>query len=126
MTSRREFFGVLAAAPLIAPAVVKEIGATINSVRGASGFEYLHHMSTSTDEIVWHRPWTRVAPTISGAKPGRYHFEEATHLDMEDGRQIFAIGDCLIEPLEPDVLTDDPGYYFKPQGSPNRLYGSHQ
>jgi hypothetical protein len=124
MTSRREFFGLLAAAPLVAPVVVKEMGATINSVRAASGFEPIRHLKIADGEVIWHRPWQRVSPTIRNAKPGQYHFDVPTHLDMEDGRQIFAIGDCIIQPLEPDVLTDEPGYCFKPNVSPNRLYGT--
>jgi hypothetical protein len=129
MTSRREFFGLLAAAPLVAPAVAKELASTAmtpNAIRSMAGFTPIlpDYFGSSEGETIYYRPMSSGFPVVRNAKPGRYHFEKPTHLDMEDGRQIYAIGDCVISQLEPDVLTDDPGYYFKPLVAPNRLYGA--
>lgn len=101
MTSRREFFGLLAAAPLVAPAVVKELTQTKHGTLTLQ-FERLRGTAEEFGFRDWSADLNRMA--LSPRWP-----DNQMNYRLADGTKIWAIGD----------------YKLPPDAIPNRLYGAH-
>lgn len=98
MTSRREFFGLLAAAPIAVPVIAKEMASAVSGPKYAKGLSFV-------DELHYWRP-LRLNPRDCVPLDGRqYSVAEWT---TQDGSKILTIGDVKL-PLST---------------IPNRLYGA--
>lgn len=102
MTSRREFFGLLAAAPLVAPAVVKELSVamTPNAARAIAGFGPIGSSGFVFDEM----------HTYSGNDAGFEQFRE----------MLFEAGVPRSNDKLRALMRSIP-----PWDAPNRLYGAY-